>query len=94
MSDFADYVLALVRAQLKQHPAFANVRRSDLDIYLGDLERDIRHELERWADGIERVAYEDGRFDAEELETERRAEAKKAKRAKPQNTQKQEKVVA
>jgi hypothetical protein len=29
MSDFADYVLALVRAQLKRHPAFAGVKRDD-----------------------------------------------------------------
>jgi hypothetical protein len=90
MSDLADYVLALVRAQLKQHPAFAGVRRDDLDVYLGDLERDIRCELEGWAGGIQRVAYEDGRADAEELEAERRIEAKKAKRAKSRGAQKQE----
>jgi hypothetical protein len=87
VADFADYVLSLVRAQLKRHPAFAHVTRGNLDIYLGDLERDIRCDLERWADAIERMAYEDARADLE-LEAEMEAAAK---RAKPRRTQKQEK---
>jgi hypothetical protein len=88
MSDFTDHLLGHVRALLRQEPRFASMSRVELDAYLGDLERDIRHDLERWAGSMERMAYEDARADLEH-EAEMRATAKKAKRIKPQVAQKQ-----
>jgi hypothetical protein len=70
MSDLADFVVDRVRALLRQEPRFASVRRTDLDAYLGDLERDIRHELEGWAAGVERLAYEEMRAELDELAAE------------------------
>jgi hypothetical protein len=46
MSDFADRLLARVRALLKRHPAFAGMKRDDLDLYLADLEADLHRDLE------------------------------------------------
>jgi hypothetical protein len=70
--DCTDRVIDLVREQLRRMPAFAGVTRDTFDNHiLADLERDIRGVLERWADGIERVAYEDGRADVlSEIEME------------------------
>jgi hypothetical protein len=66
MSDFADFLIGLVREHLRQHPAFAAARRDDFDLYLADLENDFRHELEQQDAATEREAYEQGRADAED----------------------------
>jgi hypothetical protein len=92
MTDFADRLLARVRVLLKRHPAFAGMTRDALDLYLADLERDIRRDLGDWNDQIER-AYEQGRADAEtdrEYEAEMEKAAKKAKCTESQRTQNQE----
>jgi hypothetical protein len=88
MSDFADHLLDHVRALLKQHPPFADMKRSDIDNgVLADLGSKIRRDLADW---IAETEYEV----RAEIEADREYEAmmamaaKKAKRAKP--AQKQE----
>jgi len=83
MSDFASHVTDLVRDLLKAHPAFAAMKRGDYDLYLADLENNVREDFESWADGIASVAYEDGRADAE-FEAELKAEATKKKQGTKQ----------
>jgi hypothetical protein len=90
MSDLTECLLDHVRTLLRAHPAFTGVRRDDLDVYLGDLERDIRFELEDWAAGVERGAYVAAREDLD-CEAEERAAAEKAKRAKRAHTREREK---
>jgi hypothetical protein len=79
MSDFADYVVDLVREQLRRMPAFKGVTRDDFDNNIfADLERDIRDALEVEIEGLEDAAYRCGRDDAE-YEAELKAEAAKKK---------------
>jgi hypothetical protein len=88
MSDFADFLIGLVRKHLRQHPAFAAARRDDFDLYLADLENDFRHELERQDAATEREAYEQGRADAEDDMAEE--EAKRKSKHKPKTAKQPE----
>jgi hypothetical protein len=90
MSDIIDHLLAHVRDLLRQHPPFRGMTRDDIDNgVIAALESSIRRDLEHWiaatADEIRSEIEADLEF-AAEME----AAAKKAKRAKPQHTQKQE----
>jgi hypothetical protein len=44
--DLTDRLLTRMRELLRREPRFATMSRGDLDVYLGDLERDIRREVD------------------------------------------------
>jgi hypothetical protein len=92
MTDFADCLLARVRVLLKRHPAFAGMTRDALDLYLADLERDIRRDLGDWVAATEYEIRSEIRADLEFEAEMKEAAAKKARRAKSQNAQKQGEV--
>jgi hypothetical protein len=78
MTAFVDQILAHVRALLRQDSRFANMSRVDLDVHLGDLEREIEHDIEDWIAATEREIRADLEYDIERAkEYAKRAKTRK-----------------
>jgi hypothetical protein len=80
MSYLFDDVMASVRTLLKQaSPHFANMSRHDLDVFLGDFERDLGRALDDLDAQNERAIENEIEWAREDWEQERREAVKAAK---------------
>lgn len=65
MNDLTDYLLDRVRELLRREPRFASMSRTDLDLHLADLEREIRREIEDEIDAEIAAALREAEADRE-----------------------------